>query len=342
METRPSSAHAAAVWLTAVTVGVSGCGGGGGEPLIRETTWLNAYRYELSQSAASPDRLALAVQWDGARYVFDLRFPRTSGLTGRYDRGSGVISIASGSELTADASPEVSFGGALQTAVTADITWMPGGEFESGTWTVAFADDIVRVDVASGAAPGVNLGLNGGATVFLGWQEFAGVFAPGSSAPAWQQAASAAFGFLRFAMGQVDLAFTTLEDAARVSFTNTPDVSACDRLSGAPPPGVLNQGERVLTWLGSADLGFHLRFTDCWANLAGEAQDYLYDGEIELARWRAVSDLSNRLVSLSFGSVTYLDLGLAGTVPNASGGIDLDSAQNYTLSGGFAVGFHEP
>jgi hypothetical protein len=47
-----------------------------------------------------------------------------------------------------------------------------------------------------------------------------------------------------------------------------PDVQACSTFLVGPPDGVLIQGERVLTWLGSADLGFNWCFTDCWVDLA--------------------------------------------------------------------------
>ena len=345
--------HGMSLWLIAAMICMPGCGGGGGgEPIIRESTFLSTYRYELRQDADSADELELAVQWDGVPYLFSLRFSGSSGLTGLYDRNSGVTSIAPGSELTAETSLATPLIGAFRVVVIAEIATTSNGEFSTGAWTIVAGNDTVRVDVASATGAGVELSLNDGEAVFSEWSDFAQLFAPGSVAPDWQQAAAASFQFLQVATVQTRTIFTALVDAADVSFTNTPDVRNCSMFPGAPPPGVLSQGERVLTWLGSADLGFDLHFTNCWVDLPGKDQDYLYDGDVTLSGWRASADISNRLGFLGFGGdefgsrvpggVSYLELGLAHTISNSSGGIDIGASADYILSGGFAIGFVDP
>jgi hypothetical protein len=336
--------------LLATTLAACGCGGGE-DPIIRDSTFLPVYRYQIEQDRDSEDQLELSVRWDGIQYVFAVRFSGPYGLTGLYDRSSGVTSIVPDSELTVETSYASPLIGAFRALVIEEIATMPTGEFSAGAWMIVAGNDTVRIDVASGTG-GVALSLNGGTAVSFEWPKFAELFAPGSAAPTWQQAASASFHVLRIAALQARTAFAALVDATRVSFTNTPDVRSCSMFPGAPPPDVLNTGERVLTWLGSADLGFDLRFTDCWVDLAGEDQDYLYHGEIALTGWRSSGDGSNRLIFVGFGGdefgnrvpggVSYLDLDFARTVPNSAGGSDFDPAADYTLSGGFAIGFVQP
>lgn len=336
--------------LLAAALAVSGCGGSE-DPIIRSSTFLPVYRYHIEQDRDSEDQLEFSVQWDGTRYVFSVRFSGSDGLTGLYDRSSGVTSIAPGSELTVETGDGAPLIGAFRAVVIEEIATLPTGEFSDGAWMIVAGNDTVRIDVASGIS-GVALSLNGGTAVSFEWPDFAELFAPGSAAPTWQQSASASFQFLRIAALQARTVFAVLVDATRVSFTDTPDVRSCSMFPGAPPPGVLNTGERVLTWLGAADLGFDLRFTDCWVDLAGEDQDYLYHGEIALTGWRSSGDGSNRLIFVGFGGdafgnrvpggVAYLDLAFSRTVPNSAGGSDFDPAADYTLSGGFAIGFVQP
>lgn len=341
------------LWLIATVICIPACGGGGGgQPIIRDSTFLSMYRYEIRQDADSADLLELAVLWDGTPYLFSLRFSGSSGLTGLYNRDSGVTSIAPGSELTVETSLATPLIGAFQIVVIAEIATTSTGEFSTGTWMITMGNNTVQVEVASVTNAGVSLSLNDSTAVFFDWPGFADLFGPGSVAPDWQQAAAASFRFLQIAAVQARTIFTTLVDAASVSFTNAPDVRNCSMFPDTPPPGVLNEGERVLTWLGSADLGFDLLFSDCWVDLTGEDQDYLYDGEMTLTGWRSSSDFSNRLGFIGFGGdefgarvpggVSYRELGFAHTVSNSSGGIDIDATANYILRGGFAIGFVDP
>jgi hypothetical protein len=322
---------------------------GDGEPIIRDAAFLPVYRYELRQDADSPGSLELAVTWEGSPHVFSVRFAGATGMTGLIDSALGVTSIAPGSELSAETSFTAGPVAAFRFVVSAEIELAPTGEFSAGAWRVIAGEDTIRVEIVPG---GVELSLNDGASSFFGWPDFTALFAPGTAVPGWQQAASASFQFLLIATLQTRMVFVALSDAARVSFTNTPDVQACSAFPVGPPDGVLNQGERVLTWLGSANLGFNWRFTDCWTDLAGSDQDYLYRGEIALTGWRASNDLRNRLVFIGFGGdqfgarvpggVSYMNLGLARTVSGPSGVSSLDPAAQYTVSGGFAASFVAP
>jgi len=346
-----AAGRAAWLCLVAATACVPACGGSE-DPIIRSTTFLPAYRYEMRQDADSVAPLEMAVVWNGTPYRIAIRFSGSGGLMGFYQRQSGVSTIAPASELTAETSLATPLIGAFRASVLAEIALTPAGDFSAGTWTVFAGNDTVRVVVVTGADAGVGLALNGGTSAFFTWPDFAGLFAPGSSAPAWQQAASASFRFLQIAALQARLAFTALVDATRVSFTNAPDVQRCDLFPGAPPPGVLAQGERVLTWLGSASLGFDLQFTDCWDDSTGDNLDYLYHGAVALSGWRASNDLDNRLVFIGFGGdefgervpggIAYRDTRLARTLAATSGDREFDPAADYVLSGGFAIRFVQP
>jgi len=336
--------------LTAASVFlVSSCGGGDGEPIIRDAAFLPVYRYELKQDADSPEPLELTVTWEESSHVFSIRFSGATGMTGLLDRSLGVTTIAPGSEFSAETSIEAGPIAAFRAVVSTGIDVAPTGEFSAGGWMVIADGDTVRVDIVP---CGVDVSLNDGASLFFGWSDFNELFAPGTAAPGWQQAASASFQFLRIATLEARMVFTALVDAARVSFTSTPDIQTCSAFPGGPPVGVLNQGERVLTWLGSADLGFNWRFTDCWMELPGSDQDYLYQGEIALTGWRASNNLRNDLVFIGFGGdeygnrvpggVAYMALGLARVTPGPSGSSSLDPAARYTVRGGYAAGFVEP
>lgn len=344
-----SLVRVAAIATFAAAALTQACGGSGGgeDPIIRESTFLPVYRYELRQDADSEAELLLSALWDGSPYEFSIRFSGSTGLAGLFDRTAGVTSIAPGSELTVDTNRATPLLGAFRASVTAEIVTTTAGEYSAGNWTVALGVDSVDVSVDAG----VRVSLNGGPATAFDWVDFESLFGPGSVAPDWQQAASASYRFLRLAALQTGMHFTALLDAADVSFTNSPGIRNCSAFPGAPPDAMLAQGERVLAWLGSADIGFELRFTDCWIDAAGDAQDYLYRGAIDLAGWRASNDRNNRLIFLGFGGdefgsrvpggVRYADLGLARTLPS-SGGYVLDPAASYTLGGGFAISFVAP
>ena len=324
------------------------------EPIIRSSTFLPVYRYELTQDSGSPQELELAVSWQGVPTTYSVRFSGPAGITGLLERDAGVVSISSGSELSVASTPESGLPGAFQWAVGAEIAVSSTGEFLAGDWTVIAANDTILVQVVPGQG-GVDISLNGRAPDFFAWSDFAALFAPGSEAPGWQQAASASFQFLQVSILQVRMVFAALVDTVRVSFTNTPDVQPCGAIPGVPLTGVMVQGERVMTWLGSADLGYDLRFTDCWMDLPGSGQDYLYRGAMALTGWRASGGEfwgGGDLISIGFGGntdgervpggVSYLDLDLGRTVPIAGDRIGLDPAAQYSVSGGFAILFVAP
>lgn len=339
----------AAIATFAAAALTQSCGGSGGgeDPIIRESTFLPVYRYELRQDADSEVQLLLSTLWDGSRREFSIRYSGAAGVTGLYDRAAGVTSIAPGSELTVDTNLATPLLGTFRTSVTAEIATTPAGEYSAGNWTVAIGADSVDVSVDAD----VSLSLNGGPAMAFEWVDFEGLFGPGSAAPDWQQAASASYRFLRLAALQTGINFTALLDAADVSFTNSPGIRNCSAFPGAPPEAMLAQGERALTWLGSANLGFELQLTDCWIDVAGDGWDYVFRGSVGLAGWRASNDRSNRLIFLGFGGdefgsrvpggVRYADLGLVRTAPSGGGHV-LDPAASYTLSGGYAIAFTAP
>jgi hypothetical protein len=320
--------------------------------MIRDSTFLATYRYELRHDTDSRPPLRLATQWGEASRVFSLAFDEAAGVTGAYATTGGVASVTRGSSFVADTSDATPQIGVLRSVVTADITTASTDEFAGGAWTVRFGTETVAVTVASGGTAGVNVSLDGGPAEFIAWQDFRQLFAPGSMAPAWQQAASASFQFLSLTLSQVETTFVALVDAARASFTSAAYARDCSAFPVSPPAGVLLQGERVMTWLGSADQGFDLRFADCWQDLAGDGRDYLYRGSAALSGWRAANDGRNRLVFVGFGGdafgsrvpggVGYRNLALDRTEAAPTGGHVLDPERSYTLSGGFALGFTEP
>ena len=339
--------------VTIVVALLAGCGGGGdGEPIVRDSTLLAAYRFEVRHDADAVAPLRVETQWGPTSRVFSMSFDEGAGLMGRYESSNGVASMEQGAIFAADTGGATPAIDAFRAVVTADIIMAPTGGFASGAWDVRFGTDTVTVTVVSNPAAGVALSLNGAPTQFFAWPEFQRLFSPGSAAPPWQQAASASLYFLQLTLSQVRMSFVALRDATDAAFRNTALSRNCSRFPVAPPTGVLNQGERVMTWLGSANQGFDLRFTDCWDDAAGDSQDYLYRGAVALSGWRAANDAANRLVFLGFGGdefgarvpggVTYRGLALDRTMAAGAGGHLLDVDHAHALSGSVAIGFQEP
>lgn len=330
-----------------------GCGSGGGEdPIIRSATFLDEYRYQLGNDADSSPQLFLSTISNGFAIRLALDFSQVSGLAGNYNWISDYRSIDAGSAMLVETSIYTPVIGAFRVEVSADISAAADGAFLEGAWRVYTGTDIVDVVVVSDTQAGVTLQRNGGDVVNFNWPDFIMLFYVGSISPTWQQAASASFQLMRLMLGQVVMAFDALRGAASASFSTTPYVRACDAFSGTVPSGVLLQGERVLTWLGSADLGFDLRFIDCWDNRPGVDEDYLYRGALELSGWRAANDGSNRLIFVGFGGDEFgsrvpggieyreLRLDLAGSFGIA--GLPMLSSAPWFLDGGYAIGFATP
>jgi hypothetical protein len=340
-----------AVLLAFVLLATAGCGGGGSDPGIRDSTFLPAYDYFVRHDADAPGPWRFATVWGDTPCVYSVRFGAAPGLAGRFQTASGVASVASGVVLAVEGCPGVTPFARLDVTVGSELVRTQTGDFSAGAWEVLSDSELVRVTVSPGAA-GVSLQRGNDAAVALGWAEFDALFASDSMAPAWQVGAAASYHFMQLSLLQVEMAFSALVDVSDVAFTNTPKALPCNAFS-APPPGVLARGERVLTWLGSADLGFDLLFTDCWDDEPGDRQDYLYRGGLTLSGWRARADYlgSGPLRFTGFGGddsvrvpggVTYRDARLSRVVLQATGPAMIDPERSYTVRGGFAVGFAQP
>lgn len=340
-----------ALSLAFVLLAMAGCGAGGSDPGIRSSTFLATYDYAIRHDADAPGPWRFATAWGDEPCVFTVRLGALPGLAGRFQTASGVASVASGAVLAVDGCPGVTPFARVEATVASELLRTQAGVFSAGAWEVRSDSELVRVTVSSGAA-GVSLQRGNDPAVTLGWAEFDALFASDSVAPAWQVGAAASFHFMQLSLLQVEMAFSALVDVSDVAFTNTPRALPCSAFS-APPSGVLARGERVLTWLGSADLGFDLLFTDCWDDEPEDRQDYLYRGGLTLSGWRARADYlgSGPLRFVGFGGddgvrvpggVTYRDARLSRVVPQAAGPALIDPERSYTVSGAFAAGFAQP
>jgi len=330
---------------------LTGCGGSSGDPIIRDMRMYDIYQFQIRNDADSPVSLTLTTSDPWTASSISLSFPMPSGLMGVYNRRTELGGVYTGSRMLVTATPGSYLLGGFSVETTTEIASIANGDFLSGAWRVLFGSDVIEVLVLPEQL-GVRLQLNADEPLDLGWQAFSALYQQGSTAPSWQQAASASFQFLGLMFAQVGLTLDVQEGAIDASFDDTPLVRNCDPFPASPPAGVLLQGERVLTWLdfGVGRLGtYDLSLTDCWFDRAGDRDDYLYRGHIAFSGWQASGETGSEWLSyLGFGDdlyegtpggVGYLDMQLDLANSDDTGGFVLRSDRAVSLSGGFAAGF---
>ncbi len=214
----------------------------------------------------------------------------------------------------------------------------------SGAFEVRTQLETVVVSILSS---GVQLSLNGGtAVVYNTWDEFTDVFEDDNEETWQRRAALAASGF-EFVFERFFEIADVLDELEAVTLSN-PRIEVCDMFTGAPPNGVLPQGDSTLTWLGSGELlpddDFDWQFNQCW----NDATDELFDGMISLENYTETIDTNtNTLFEIGFGGVSgqpggvVYELTISETEENQ--GVFTISPDNVvTLNGGFALIIQAP
>ncbi len=224
--------------------------------------------------------------------------------------------------------------------ITADVNEAP----TSGAFSVLFAPDTVAVTIL---ADGVQIALNGGAPIDYTWDEFTDLLDDELNEP-WQRRASLAGGAVEFIIEQFFNVADLLDELEPITFNN-PFVATCDMFTGAPPNGVLAQGEFTVTWLGAGELAdgddFTWQFEQCW----DQDDEELIDGTISLQDYTE---------SVDFNTGVLFDIGFGGLGANAPGGVIFDFTISetvedqgiwtipaddvITISGGFVLNIQQP
>ncbi|MDX2410663.1 MAG: hypothetical protein QNK16_01405 [Woeseiaceae bacterium] len=257
---------------------------------------------------------------------------------------SYLIRTGAGISITVT-SPEGSpLDGTFSVNVTSDIVAAVGEPPTSGAFTVVPGPPVgATVTIL---ADGVQLEFLG-ETFDYTWDEFTDLL-DDELAATWQRHASLAGGALEFIIEQFFNVADVLDELEAITFNN-PFVETCDMFTGAPPDGVLAQGEITVTWLGSGELSdgddFTWQFTQCW-----DADDEeLIDGTITLQDYTE---------SVDFNTGVLFDIGFGGLGANAPGGVIFDFTISetvedqgiwtipadgvITVSGGFVLNIQQP
>ncbi|MDJ0698834.1 MAG: hypothetical protein QNJ07_03175 [Woeseiaceae bacterium] len=252
------------------------------------------------------------------------------------DAGSTMTVTVAGTKTNLDGQFTVN----VTTAVIADFDDEP----TSGVFEVVTAADTTTVTFVTN---GVEMSLDGAAAVSFTWEEYDDLL-DDPLAETWQRRASLAGGAFSFIFDRVFEIAELLDDLERTESPN-PIVTACDSFPGTPPPGVLLQGEHVLTRLGSGeDLSpgdvFDWTFTNCW----NASSNTLIDSFVQMQNYIEVIDSSNTLTRIGFapdnsvgGGVLYFDWSVAET-EEIQGVFTIDLLDRIEVNGGFSMVFTQP
>ena len=234
--------------------------------------------------------------------------------------------------------------GTFAVIVTEDINAMVGDAPVSGAFNVVTAIETVSVSILGDS---IQLTLNGGApVVYNNWEELTDLF-DDESQETWQRRAALAAGAFEFVIEQFFSMADILDELEAVTFTN-PVVEVCDMFTGAPPEGVLAQGEFTMTWLGSGELSndddFSWQFNQCWSGDSSE----LIDGTISLEDYTESNNFDNTtLFEIGFGGLggqpggVVYDMTISDTVEN-QGVFTIPPEGVMTINGGFALIIQAP
>lgn len=249
-------------------------------------------------------------------------------------------SLQSPSTMSVDSDVGVAFLGAFNIEVIQDLQIPFDSPPTTGAFDVVTATETVTVDLVAG---GVELAFGGAAPVFFSWNDVENLI-DDVQALEWQRRAALATQALWFVLDQVfgvTEAFNLIDDGLA---TVNPLVVACDAFTGAPPAGVINQGESTFTWMGTGSVpgagdDFQWAFTDCWFDDAGDPVDTLLNGSIDLRDYVELVDAQSILISSGFNEVIFNNFEIADTVENPAGTFTIDPANRITITGGFDMAF---
>jgi hypothetical protein len=252
-----------------------------------------------------------------------------------------------GLEITVGGTDDPALDGTFSFVVmpTDPINTNIGENPNSGTFEVVTVTETVTVTILNA---GVEISLNGGMALAYTWDEFTDLLID-DMLPAWQRRASLAGGAYELINELALTVADTLDELEAVALTN-PIIEDCDMFSGAPPAGVLAQGETTITWLGSgAEImpgdNFDWVFTDCWDDESLDNSDDLIHGAINLDNYaETVDTVTNTLFEIGFGGLTtnspggviFDNLKVSETVENM-GVFTIDTNDDLTINGGFTL-----
>lgn len=234
--------------------------------------------------------------------------------------------------------------GTFSIDVTEQIDAMVDDAPNSGVFNVMTATETVIVTIL---ANGVQISLNGGAAVvFNTWDEFTSLV-DDDQQETWQRRAALAASALQFIVELFFDAANILDELEAITFSN-PVVETCDMFTGAPPEGVIAQGEITITWLGSGELSdgddFDWQFNECWSDDA----DQLSSGTISLENYTETIDSNNgTLFEIGFGGLSgelggvFYELTISDTDEN-QGVFTIPPEDVITVNGGFALIIQAP
>lgn len=180
----------------------------------------------------------------------------------------------------------------------------------------------------------------------VSWEELEGLL--DEAGPAWMKQAALATAAAEFVLGQA-LQVAGMQALILDAFPDQNPVTVmCDAFTGSPPPGVINQGMFVITWLGSGEVtggdSFNWRYTECWMQeLAGEGT--LIDGDVDMMGYVMQVNASNQLTGFGFsgaaGGVIFTDFISRQTTESAPGVHEFLPSETLTVNGGVSVQFTE-
>lgn len=242
-------------------------------------------------------------------------------------------------------SPEGSpLDGTFGVSFDTDIEAVIGEPPTSGSLIVGFADSMpLTVNIL---ADGVALQTVSGTTSYT-WEEFEALL-DDEQAMTSARHASLGVGVIEFLVEQFFNVAGVLDDLELVP-ANNPYIEVCDMFTGAPPQGVIAQGDFTLTWLGSGELSdgddFTWVFTDCWS----QDDEELLDGTVTLEDYNESVDFNTGvLFNIGFGSLgagapggVIFDLVFSETV-EGQGVWTIPADDVITVSGGFVLNIQQP
>ncbi len=307
--------------LSIIATGGSGGGGGNGGDDEAPLVILPNYNFYLGNlNSGAPFTVVV-----GDAFTVTVDFDRL--LVGNLDLNVGanntvtflsyLLRADNRINLTVTSAEGSPLDGTIAMNFAAEITAAVDGAPTSGGFDVVIPGETVTVTIL---ADGVQLALNGGAPIDFTWDAFTDLL-DDDMAETWQRRASLAGGAIEFIIEQFFNVADILDELELFTFNN-PFVQTCDMFTGAPPDGVLAQGEVTITWLGSGELSdgddFSWQFNQCWS----ADDEELIDGTVTLQDYTE---------SVDFITGVLFDIGFGGLGAGAPGGVIFDVTISETV-----------
>lgn len=307
------------------------------------------YAYRLSTPLAA-DPMTLFTAGDDGTIGVAVDFGQT--LTGNIifeARGNLIsridgFSISDSSSLSIDSDTgNVPFLGTFDIEVSDTLVFMTELPF-SGTFLVVTPQETVAIEVfPAGMTSSVTISLDGAAPIGMGWDELEDLL-DDESAPPWQRRAALASEILEFTYDQlfaIARVFGFINDQL---LTVNPATIPCDAFTGTPPPGVLQEGMSMLTWLGPGNTpgsgdNFDWAFTNCWYDDTASAYDLLFDGNVVLSGYGGRIDDGHELMGHGFDELLYDNLVIRRTIENSGSQFALVGSDTIEVTGSFSLAF---